>query len=371
MFRLNEIVRQKTRPGRDAVRSAIERNAGAVLQFLESDAGRVEERSEQNERIQMMAERYAGLTPEQRNNTLLIDPSRDGNEAIKEAVRTLLLQQGELSGPTAPGKRLLDAGLTNADKTFAVSYNPASILRAGGRVQGIDGTLERNEYAVVTGVDAPRGQLQLQKPDGETLTVLLASLDPTRLDVFEERPGDLRRGDRIRWNRNDRQIGLARGDFGIVTDIQGNLASISFDAGVTHTFDITQRQNQHYDYGYAVTAYGAQGQTKDWIFHAESWRTIITDNREHLIAAVAARAGEKSAAIDTNDLARSVRHATETAMTTELTNNLAATTKTDNTHEPLRTAAKTKLITIKSPSENAGSLRQPPTRHQEPEISPD
>jgi ATP-dependent exoDNAse (exonuclease V) alpha subunit len=327
VFRLNEIVRQKTRPGRDAVRSAIERNAAAVLQFLESDAGRVEERSEQNDRIQMMAERYASLTAEQRNNTLLIDPSREGNEAIKAAVRTLLQSQGELAGPTASGKRLLDAGLTNADKTFAVSYHPGNIARAGGgvqgvggtpgrndqavfvvragsRVQGIDGTLERNEYVVVTGVDAPKGQLQLQKPDGATLSVLLAGLDPSRLDVFEERPGDLRRGDRIRWNRNDRQLGLARGDFGTVTDIRGNLASITFDAGAAHTIDVTQRENQHYDYGYAVTAYGAQGQTKDWIFHAESWRinlinwrsfyvgvsrgetsgTIVTDNQGKLIA---------------------------------------------------------------------------------------
>ena len=392
LFRLDEIVRQKTGPGREAVRSAIDRNAGAVLRYLEQDQGRIIEHADPADRITMMAQHYASLPPEQRGRTLLIDPSREGSEAIKGAVRTLLRMQGELTGPTAHGTRLLDAGLANAEKKFAASYTAGDVVRAGETIQGLNGTLPRNEYAVIAGVDAARGQLAVRRHDGETVTLVTADLKPARLDVFREKPGELQAGDRIRWNRNDRPLNLARGDFGTVTDIEGNLATIAFDTGTRHTLDISQRQHQHYDYGYASTAYGAQGQTKNWVFHAESWRinlinwrsfyvgisrgevsgTIITDSRQGLIDAVAERAGEKSAAIDNRDLAGLIRDAATAAMTAEARDQLRVHVPAGPAHDLNRASAQARLATIRSHSKDrAAPAPTSPRRQQEPGLSPD
>ena len=347
-FRLDKIVRQKTEPGRAAVRSAINRKAAAVLHYLERDQGQVIDHRDAQERVSMIAQMYTRLTPQERENTILIDPSREGNEAIKGEVRTLLQMQGELTGPRAQGTRLLDAGLANAEKTVAHMYDVGYVLRPSAKMEGIDGSLAKDQYGLVVGVDAANDRIRIRKDDGKVFTIAAPDIKANRLDVFEPHHGELQKGDRVRWNRNDKPRGLARGDFGTITDVQGDTASFAFDNGNKLTADVTERQNQHYDYGYAVTAYGAQGRTKNWIFHAESWRinlvnwrsfyvaisrgetsgTIITNNRDALIDAVAARAGEKSVAIDTRDLGRSVRQAATAAIGRE------ASEHSPTTHAP-------------------------------------
>ncbi|CAH2605967.1 Relaxase domain-containing protein (plasmid) [Rhodovastum atsumiense] len=332
-FRLDEIVRQQTAEGRAAVKAIITRDAATAFQALERDSGRIVEEATANDRIMMMARHYAGLSPAERANTLLIDPSREGSEAIKGTVRTLLRMQGELAGPTAHGTRLLDAGLGNAEKQSAVSYTVGQVIRTAKGLDTEDGRLGPGEYAVISAIDTRQDRLTLRTGDGQARTLATRGIDPRHLDVFQPAQGDLQLGDRIRWNRNDTRLGLARGDFGTVTAIDGNQATIGFEKGRELRLDVTEPRHQHYDYAYAVTAYSAQGMTKDWVLHAESWRvnlinwrsmyvgisrgttsgTIITDDRALLEEAIGVRAGEKSLAIDPSLITR-VRDATQEAV---------------------------------------------------------
>ena len=316
-YRLTDIVRQTTETGKAAVNAMIARNAGAALALLSKDGGEIVENRDFDARTNAMAEHYVGLSEEQRRNTILIDPSREGGEAIKATVRALLKTQGELTGPAAPGIRLLDAGMSNAEKTIAASFTGAEILRAGRAIEGVDGTLAAGDYGFVREVMPEREQIRVQKQDGHLVTIATREIDPRRLDVFRGAPGELQERDRIRWNRNDRELGLARGDIGTVTRVQGSEVTITFDKGTTRQIDVGLRPHQHYDYAYAVTAHGAQGMTRNWVLHAESWRvnvvnwrsmyvavsrgqtsgTIITDSAARLQEAITGRAGEKTVAI--------------------------------------------------------------------------
>jgi conjugative relaxase-like TrwC/TraI family protein len=324
-FRLTDIVRQTTETGKAAVTAMIGRQAGAALELLERDGGSIVQAHDAEDRTKAIAEHYVGLSQAARRNTILIDPSREGGEAIKATVRSLLKTNGELTGPAAPGLRLLDAGMSNVEKTIASSYTGSEIIRAGRTIEGADGTLAKGEYAFVRDVIAGREQIRVQKEDGHVVTLNTRDFDPRRLDVFQPAPGELQKGDLVRWARNDQKLQLARGDIGTVTNVGGTEVTIAFEKGVTRQLDVkNNRAHQHYDYAYAVTAYGAQGMTKNWVLHAESWRinlinwrsmyvgvsrgessgTIVTDDVARLRQAITGRAGEKTVAIDSDLIGR-------------------------------------------------------------------
>jgi conjugative relaxase-like TrwC/TraI family protein len=335
-FRLTDILRQKTEEGRAAVEAIIARDPYTAIDRLRSDGAVIAQISSrepaeaQQKRVEDIARRYASLTPAERANTIVIDPSRDGGEKIKAEVRSLLQATGELAGPAARGERLLRANLSNTEKSLAVSYSPSRevekgqdaytgpiIVRTGQAIEGLDGKMAAGEYGRVTAVDTARNHILVARQDGTSVTIDTSQLNPRRFDVFHVYDGQLQANDRIRWNRNDKKLGLSNGDAGVVTAVQGNTATIAFEKGGTHQFDVSKRENQHYDYGYTVTAYGAQGMTKNWILHAESWRinlanwrsmyvgfsrgetsgTIVTDSVQQLGAAIIGRAGEKTSAL--------------------------------------------------------------------------
>jgi len=335
-FRLTDIVRQTTETGKAAVNAMIGRQAGAALALLERDGGSIVQARESGDRTKAMAEHYVGLTETERRNTILIDPSREGGEAVKATVRSLLKAQGELAGPAAQGKRLLDAGMSNVEKAIASSYAGQEVIRAGRAIQTFDGTLATGEYGLVRDVMPEREQIRVEKQDGTVVTLNTRDLDPRRFDVFRAASGELQRHDRIRWNRNDQKLDMARGDIGTVTQVRGETVTIALDKGGTRQIDVRQPAHQHYDYAYAVTAYGAQGMTKNWVLHAESWRinlinwrsmyvavsrgessgTIITDSAAKLQEAIVGRAGEKTVAIDP-DMAGRVQQAAGAALRAE------------------------------------------------------
>ena len=369
-FRLTEIVRQQSEAGRAAVRAMIARDAPAAFQALERDGGRIIEEGDPGARLMMMAQHYAALTPEARTNTILIEPSREGSEAVKHTVRTLLQMQGELTGPAAPGTRLLDAGLSNADKKTAVSYEVGQVIRTSKALDLEGGRLNRGDYAIVSAIDARHDRLTLRTEEGQSLTLNTGRIDGRQLDVFQPTRGELQTGDRVRWNRNDRELGLSRGDFGTVAGVDGNHATIAFEKGRELHLDLTDRRNQHYDYGYAVTAYSAQGMTKDWVLHAESWRvnlvnwrslyvgmsrgttsgTIITDNRERLEDAIGLRAGEKTVAIDPT-LVAGVREAMDQADNNRTQNAIIIDTATPKPDDLAHgQAARAAIEKIKAPA---------------------
>jgi conjugative relaxase-like TrwC/TraI family protein len=387
VFRLTDIVRQKTEAGRAAVNAIIERNPVAALGQIVVDHGNIvqidaNEQLSANRawqmRIDNIADRYVKLAPHERPGTIVIDPSREGGEAIKAAVRQRLQKNGELAGPIAPGTRLLDASMSNAEKTIAKVYVPGQIVRAGYEIIGIKGKMSRGEYGTVQGVIPGRDIINLRKADGSQVAIDTRTLNPERFDVFDPHSGDLQVNDRIRWNRNDPGLKLARGNLGTVQSVVGKTVTIAFDKGKTYTISVGQTAHQHYDYAYAVTAYGAQGMTKNWILHGESWRinlvnwrsmyvgmsrgevsgTIVTNSADKLKDAISNRAGEKSAAIDPA-LAASVQIAAQTAIAAGQT---AATVpaRAKSPDEPLhRASAQAHLATMKAAAQAAAHSDAP------------
>jgi len=67
------------------------------------------------------------------------------------------------------------------------------------------------------------------------------------------------KNDRIIFTQNDKRLGVMNGTMGRIDSIQGNIFSVTTDAGQKVSFDIEQYNS--IDYSYSVTNYKAQGMT--------------------------------------------------------------------------------------------------------------
>src|SRR3546814_11051262 len=81
--KLEEIVRQTNRAAREAVLASIEGDAKRALAALDRGGGAIIENADRAERFAAIAERYADLDKASRARTLIVEPSRDGRDALK------------------------------------------------------------------------------------------------------------------------------------------------------------------------------------------------------------------------------------------------------------------------------------------------
>lgn len=87
--KLGEIVRQTNEATREAVLASIEGDARKALAALDRGGGQIIEGANRAERFAAIAERYAGLDTAGRARTLVIEPSREGRDALTGDMRYL------------------------------------------------------------------------------------------------------------------------------------------------------------------------------------------------------------------------------------------------------------------------------------------
>ena len=85
--KLAEIVRQTNAAAKDAVLASIEGDARKALAALDRGGGRIIENADRAERFAAIAEQYAGLDKAGRARTLVIEPSREGRDALTADIR--------------------------------------------------------------------------------------------------------------------------------------------------------------------------------------------------------------------------------------------------------------------------------------------
>jgi conjugative relaxase-like TrwC/TraI family protein len=323
-FRLETIVRQRTEEGREAVYAALRQNVPAALAALQRGGGRVIVAATPEARSEAIAKAWLARTPEERQRTIVIEPSREGRDATNQEIRNGLIAEGRIQGPELKVEALQPRGFTLAERGMARSYSQGDVIRFNKDHGGTRGAPDfaRDSYHTVVAADPLRGTLTLRGRDGQ-----LRELDPSRLigtfaaEVHEPADRSLRAGDAIRWIRKDTARGLGNGATATVraVDTTRGTAAVVTREGRQITLDLSQPGDRHWDHGWVKTAYTAQGSTQDSvIFHAESWRInlvdmrsfyvmvsrmrdeaiVVTDSRDRLAEGIRLRTGEKQAALE-------------------------------------------------------------------------
>ena len=326
-FRLTEIVRQTNEATKEAVYAALQADAGRALQAIERGGGEVvaikgaNHEAGAEDRRAFLAGCYAALSPDERTQTVLADPSRAGRRELNEQVREMLRTQGELSGPTLALDILVPKGLTPGEQKQPVSYARGDVVAfRRDLTPHQQDRLEKGTYYTVAGTDQHGGRIQLQKEDGSFVIWRPGSHGARDAEVYGREQRELAAGDRITWTKNLPGIGAANGQIATVAAVDPARGRFTLEQnGKRLTLEASSAEARHLEHGYAQTAHKLQGQTADRaLIHAEHWRlnlinqrsfyvllsrakdgvVLATSDRTGLIEAIRERSGEQQAALD-------------------------------------------------------------------------
>lgn len=299
---LGEIVRQINATTKEAVLASIEGDAKKALAALDRGGGQIVEHADRTGRFAAIAERYAGLDKAARSRTLVIEPSREGRDALTADIRAALVKSGALSGPAVVVESLANKGLTRAEARDPLSYDRGDIVRFTRDYA--DKGVARGEAYRVEAVDPAKAAIALKSEDGREVDWRLRQWGVGKVQLFAPQNMDLRAGDNIRFTRNDPDAGRINGARGEVTaiDEQARTATVLASRGQTQTLDLDAPRDRHIAHAYVDTAFAAQGRTAEHvIIHADSKATNLVDQKSFYVGISRAK---ESATIVTDDRAK-------------------------------------------------------------------
>lgn len=309
--KLGEIVRQTNVATKDAVLASIEGDARKALAALDRGGGRIVENADRAERFAAIAEQYAALDKASRARTLVIEPSREGRDALTADIRAALTRTGALTGPAVTMQSLANKGLTRAEARDPMSYDKGDVVRFTRDYA--DKGVARGEAYRVESIDPAKAAITLKSEDGREVDWRLRQWGAGHAQGFAQQPLELKSGDSIRFTRNDREAGRINGGRGevIAVDEQTRTATIQTAPGKTETLSLDAACDRHIAHSYVETAFAAQGRTADHvIIHADSKATNLIDQKSFYVGISRAK---ESVAIFTNDRAKLVSAISERA----------------------------------------------------------
>jgi conjugative relaxase-like TrwC/TraI family protein len=317
-FTLDTIVRQTNAHTRQAVEALIASDATEAFRQLDAAVSgtAIVEHGEAGTRRDLLAQDFLKLSPGERAETIVLDPTRDGRRRLADTIRTGLIRDGSLGTEAVTATVLEARDLGLIDRKRALNY------RAGDVV-----TFRRNHpkkgVATSTGyrvAETDAKTVRLISPDGKVIPWTPASWGSTTAEIFSEVEAEFRTGDRLMFTRNERRQDRRNGMVVTVTGVDPASAEImvTMPDGSTQALDLHRLADRHIRQGWVQTVHSAQGATATNVLaHLESFRQgvdarllyvavsrardqarLYTDDRKRLALTVGLRDGLQAAALD-------------------------------------------------------------------------
>ena len=265
------------------------------------------------------AARWLRLSPQERQNAGLMAPSHALRVHINEIVRERLIRDGQVKGPGIQTERLVSRGYTHAEKTMAENYASGDVVAFHRPYKRLG--VEKGDELDVAGIDRDANTVNLRRKDGE-----IVAWTPHKLaartggaEVYRTESMELRQGDRIRWTRNDNELGLINSQTAEVARVKNGTVTFALEDGRTLDLKDGAPQLRHMDRAWASTVHAFQGRTVDTVIaameanhpnlttqktlyveisRARDRAELVTDNRDALRERLQAVTGERISALE-------------------------------------------------------------------------
>lgn len=263
MAYMSEIQRQKNETIKAAVVHAANDRIDPAVKMLKGHTTAVRD---ERERHKMIARDYAALSPEERAKTLVVAGTNDARKSIGGMIRDNLGLRDEFKGV----RTLVSEDMTRAELKEAASYRLGRIVVPEGQYKG--GQLVKGEQYEVIGNDLKSNQVYIRDRHG-----VESMIDPAKmpmLGVYTRSDIGLARGEHVVITRNDKAIGVHRGEKFNVETATDKTVVLANDAG--KRIELSRDKDLHLRYAYVSTVHAAQGATND--------RVLIEANTKSLTA---------------------------------------------------------------------------------------
>jgi conjugative relaxase-like TrwC/TraI family protein len=258
-----------------------------------------------DEQQQHLAEEYVRLA-ESENSVVVISQTWAEVHRVNERVRAALKAKGLLGESDMRVETLEKADLTNAQKHDERYYDERSVVVFNRKVQGVNPGASAKFVAVTKhGV--------VVEADGKLVTVLKKHLD--KIAICQPRELALAAGERLQMKANRR---LSAGS----TVTNGELvtvASVRTDGTIELTDGRVLDTNcREFVPGYAVTSYGSQGKTLDYVLFSDSTIKAATNNQQWYVTISRGRKGIRIFTPDKAQLCENVVRAGQRTLALDL-----------------------------------------------------
>ena len=315
---MDEILRQRDPGLKSAVEASLAGNIEKAFQKLGSNIAEVKA----DNIAGAVAARWLRLSPEKREKTGVMAPSHELRKDINGHIRERLEREGRIHGPAFQGQRLVSQGFTNAEKALPANYAPGDVVSFHRQYKRIG--IEKGDERRVVGVDSENGKVILEGPNGSLKKTV--GWEPEKIggrtggaEVYKVEGIELRAGDRIRWTRNDRGLGLFNSHTAEVMGVNNGRVSFQLEDGRKLELEKNDPQIRHLDHAWASTVHAFQGRTVDSViaameaghpnlttqksFYVEISRArdraeLVTDDRARLKEQLEAATGERISALE-------------------------------------------------------------------------
>ena len=274
---MDEILRQRDPDLKAAVEATLTGEIGRAFEKLSDNVTEVNPRNIAG----AVAARWLKLSPDLRERTGVMSPGHELREAINAHIRERLVREGRIAGPALLTKRLVSKGYTNAEKALAANYAPGDVVAFHRSYKRIG--VQKGEERRVLGVDRERGAVRLEAPGGSIVDWKPARIGGKRggTEVYRAETIELRAGDRVRWTRNDKELGLVNSATAEVSGVRSGRVTFTLEEGRRLVLTRGDPQLRHLDRAWASTVHAFQGRTVDNVIAA------MEANHPHLTTAKA------------------------------------------------------------------------------------
>ena len=273
---MDEILRQRDPALKEAVEASL---AGDVRKAVEKLGSSVAEVKADNI-AGAVAARWLRLSPEERENTGVMAPSHALRGAINGHIRERLAREGTIQGPAFQGERLVSHGYTRAEKALAANYAPGDVVAFHRPYKRLG--VEKGDERRVVGVDHRSSTVMLEGRGGQTLPWKPGQVAGRNggTEVYRAEAIELRAGDRVRWTRNDKGLGLVNSRTAEVVSAGQDRVSFRLEDGQALALGGNDLQLGHLDHAWASTVHAFQGRTVHNVIAADGGRPPAPDHAE-------------------------------------------------------------------------------------------
>ena len=261
---MDEILRQRDPDLKAAVEASLAGEIGKAFDRLGANVAEVKA----DNIAGAVAAHWLKLSQDERERTGVMAPSHALREGINGHIRERLVREGRIAGPAMETQRLVSKGYTNAEKSLAANYAAGDVVAFHRPYKRIG--VAKGEERRVAGVDRKERAVLLEAPGGGTVAWKPSEIGGRQggTEVYRRESIELRAGDRTRWTRNDKGLGLVNSGAAEVMGIRNGRVTFRLEDGRRLTLTPGDPQLRHLDRAWCSTVHAFQGRTVDRVIAA-------------------------------------------------------------------------------------------------------
>lgn len=203
------------------------------------------------------------------HSAAIIAPTHAEISAINERVRVELRERGELQGPDTAHRRLVNLGLTEAQRHDARSYQPGQAVEF---VQNAKGDFVKGQQWTVTATK--NGEVTIER-DGQSRALDLGQAK--RFNVYRIEEARFAAGDLVRVTQNRGEL-TNNSRHRVVEAGRDGLRLEDLKTGKAR--EVGHGELLHLTHAYAATSHASQGKTLDHVVISQPASTFAVASRE-------------------------------------------------------------------------------------------